>query len=149
MRLIIMRHAEAGPGMPDETRQLTAYGLSTLANAPLELRAELQQVTQVFVSPYLRTRQTFERLETGLEFQTSPVLVPESNPEQVCALLQTLPEASTVFLVTHMPLVGWLSGYLQEGAGSYGSNFAPAQVEVLEMDYPAAGLATKVAGFNL
>lgn len=149
MRLIIMRHAEAAPGFPDEQRQLTAYGLSTLAKAPLELRAELQSVDQVFISPYLRTRQTFDRLETGLEPQVSAVLVPESNPEAVCALLQTLPDQSTVFLVTHMPLVGWLSGYLQEGAGSYGSGFAPAQVEVLEMEYPAAGMATRATGFNL
>lgn len=149
MRLIIMRHAEAAPGYPDEQRQLTAYGLSTLANAPLQLRAELQQVDHVFVSPYLRTRQTFDRLQTGLTFQISESLTPDSNPEQVCALLQTLPLESTVLLVTHMPLVGWLSGYLQDGPQTYGSSFYPAEVEVLEMDVPAAGLAKRVDGFRL
>ncbi|HSG02521.1 MAG TPA: phosphohistidine phosphatase SixA [Marinobacterium sp.] len=149
MRLILMRHAEAAAGFPDEQRQLTAYGLSTLANAPADLRRELMAVDQVFISPYLRTRQTFERLQTGLEYQINTVLVPESNPERVCELLQTIPEQSTLLLVTHMPLVGWLSGYLQEGAGSYGSSFAPAEVEILEMDYPAAGMATRVGGFSL
>lgn len=149
MRLIIMRHAEAAPGFVDEQRQLTAYGLSSLANAPLQLRAELQQVDQVFISPYLRTRQTFERLETGLSSKVSESLTPDSDPEQVCALLQTLPLESTVFLVTHMPLVGWLSGYLQEGHLTLGSRFYPAQVEVLEMDVPAAGLAKRVAGYEL
>ena len=149
MRLIIMRHAEAAPGFPDEQRQLTAYGLNSLANAPLQLRAELQQVDYVFVSPYLRTRQTFERLETGQSFKVSESLTPDSDPEQVCALLQTLPLESTVFLVTHMPLVGWLSGFLQEGPLTLGSSFYPAQVEVLEMDVPAAGLAKRVAGYEL
>ncbi len=149
MRLIIMRHAEAAPGFPDEQRQLTAYGLSSLSSAPLQLRAELQQVDQVFVSPYRRTRQTFDRLETGLSFKVSESLTPDSDPEQVCALLQTLPLDSTVFLVTHMPLVGWLSGYLQEGPATLGSSFHPAQVEVLEMDVPAAGLAKRVAGYEL
>jgi len=149
MRLIIMRHAEAGPGFPDVQRQLTAYGLSTLANAPLQLRAELQQVDYVFVSPYLRTRQTFEQLETGLSFQISESLTPDSEPEQVCELLQSLPADSTVFLVTHMPLVGWLSGYLQQGPLALGSSFYPAQVEILEMDVPASGLAKRVAGYEL
>ena len=149
MRLIIMRHAEAAPGFPDEQRQLTAYGLSSLANAPLQLRAELQQVEHVFVSPYLRTRQTFDRLETGLSFKISESLTPDSDPEQVCTLLHTLPLESTVFLVTHMPLVGWLSSYLQEGPQTLGSSFYPAQVEVLEMDVPAAGLAKRVAGYEL
>ena len=149
MRLIIMRHAEAAPGFPDVQRQLTAYGLRTLGNAPLQLRAELQQVDHVFVSPYLRTRQTFERLETGLSFQLSERLTPDSEPEQVCELLQTLPLDCTVFLVTHMPLVGWLSGYLQEGPLTLGSSFYPAQVEILEMDVPAAGLAKRVAGYEL
>jgi len=149
MRLILMRHAEAAPGYPDMQRQLTPYGLSTLADLPLALRAELQQVDRAYISPYLRTRQTFERLETGLESTLSDALVPESNPAEVCKLLQTLPESTTVLLVTHMPLVGWLSGYLQAGAGSPGFSFMPAQVEVLELDYPAAGLASRVGGFDL
>lgn len=149
MRLILMRHAEAAPGFPDEQRQLTAYGLRTLANAPVQLRVELEQVDHVFISPYLRTRQTFDRLETGLSFQISKWLTPHSNPEQVCAFLQTLPLESRVFLVTHMPLVGWLSGYLQQGPSAYGSGFAPAQVEVLTLEYPAAGMATKVSDFYL
>lgn len=149
MRLLLMRHAEAAPGYPDEQRQLTAFGLSTLANAPLALRAELQQVDRVFVSPYRRTRQTFERLETGIEYTLSEALTPDSTPSKVCALLQALPLDSTVLLVTHMPLVGWLSGYLQEGANSVGYGFSPAQVELLEMDVPAAGLAQRVAGFQL
>jgi len=149
MRLILMRHAEAAPGSPDRQRQLTACGLSTLAAAPLALRAELQQVDTAFISPYLRTRQTFDRLETGLQPIISELLTPESDPLSVCGLLQTLPSESTVFLVTHMPLVGWLSGYLTEGPSAYGSSFSPAQVEILEMDYPAAGLATSVGGFVL
>lgn len=149
MRLILMRHAEAAPGFPDFKRQLTAYGLASLSAVPKALRVELQQVDQAFVSPYIRTQQTFDRLELDVEPIPSDRLIPESTPDQVCALLQTLPLDSTLLLVTHMPLVGWLSGYLTEGAGHYGQGFMPAQIEVLEMDYPAAAMAKSVANYGL
>ena len=149
MRLILMRHAEAAPGHPDFKRQLTAFGLRSIAARPNSLKVELQSVDQAFVSPYLRTAQTFERLDLDISPIVSDLLVPESTPDRVCALLQNVPLDSTLLLVTHMPLVGWLSGYLTEGPGSYGKRFMPAQVEVLEMEYPAAGMAHLVANFAL
>lgn len=149
MRLLLMRHAEAAPGYPDMQRQLTPFGLQSLSELPKSLAVELDQLDRLFVSPYLRTRQTLEKLIPGSNYQLSDTLVPESSPEQVCELLQRLPEHSRVLLVTHMPLVGWLSAFLQEGKAAYPRGFMPAEIEVLDLEYPAAGLGRQLASFTL
>lgn len=149
MQLFLMRHAEAAPGFPDEKRQLTASGLASLSQMPQFLSEALAEVEYIFVSPYVRTRQTIENLLPGREYQVTEHLIPDASIELVAELLQSLSPTAKVLLVTHMPLVGQLSGWLKSGALGYDEPFLTAQVEQLAIDYPSAGLATHEAFYYL
>lgn len=149
MRLLVMRHAQAVPGFPDAQRHLSVHGRATLELIEERLKEEFEGVDLFLVSPYLRTRETFETLLPGREYVTNEVLVPESTPEAVAELLQTLPEQATVMLVSHMPLVGDLAGWLVDGAGYTNYGFATAQIDIFHLEYPAAGLGTRVASYLL
>lgn len=149
MQLFLMRHAEANPGFPDEKRQLSASGLASLSQMPQSLSEALADVEHIFVSPYVRTRQTIENLLPGREYQVTERLTPEASVELVAQLLQALSPTAKVLLVTHMPLLGKLSRWLKSGARGRDEPFMTAQVEQLELDYPSAGLATHAAFYYL
>ncbi len=143
-----MRHAEAAPGFPDESRQLTPNGIASLTQRPEGLQPFLDEVTHCFVSPYQRTQQTLAYLLPNQAFTTLDLITPEGEPQTVLDYLQTLPEKSTVLLVTHMPLVGRLFSTLVEGERRFGVGFMPAQIEVIDCELPVAGLGTHKAHFT-
>lgn len=148
MRILLMRHAEAAPGFPDESRQLTPYGEASLRNCPEGLQPYLDEVTHIFVSPYQRTQQTLSILLPSQKGTLLDLITPEGDPETVLNYLQLLPDESTVLLVTHMPLVGRLYSSLVEGESRFGIGFMPAQLEVIDCDLPAAGLGRSIAQFT-
>jgi phosphohistidine phosphatase SixA len=147
MRILLMRHAEAAPGIPDESRRLTPYGEASLRNRPAGLQLFLDDVTHIFVSPYQRTQQTLNNLLPVRDSVTLELITPEGEPGAVLDFLQTLPDESSVLLVTHMPLVGRLFSLLVEGSSRFGVGFVPAQLEVIDCDLPAAGLGRSTAQF--
>lgn len=149
MRILLMRHAEASHGFPDSERPLSAYGVQSLSDRPLGLSSQLQSVTDVLVSPYLRTRQTIEGLLPGVSYAQSPLLTPDCSPDPVLDQLADYHQDACVLLVTHMPLVGTLMSRLVDGQRGQAYGFSPAQIAVLECDVPAAGLATHVNTFSL
>jgi len=146
--MLLMRHAEAAPGFPDESRRLTPYGEASLQHRPEGLKPFLDAVTHIFVSPYLRTQQTLANLVPNRECVTLELITPEGEPQAVLDYLQTLPEESSVLLVTHMPLVGRLFSLLVEGDNRFGVGFMPAQLEVIDCEFPAAGLGRSIAQFT-
>jgi phosphohistidine phosphatase len=148
MRFLLMRHAEAAPGFPDESRQLTPYGEASLRNCPEGLQPYLDEVTHIFVSPFQRTQQTLAILLPNQKGTLLDLITPEGNPEAVFNYLQSLPDQSTVLLVTHMPLVGRLYSSLVEGESRFGIGFMPAQLEVIDCELPAAGLGRSIAQFT-
>jgi phosphohistidine phosphatase len=63
MRLIVVRHAEAEPGDPDELRPLTPSGRDAARALGEQLAQE--QIDVILTSPLLRARETAEAIARG------------------------------------------------------------------------------------
>lgn len=147
MRIYLLRHGEAGYNAPsDMLRPLTEKGKHDLDTMLRAFSAE-HQVSRIYHSPYLRTCQTAERLSAvqgGLEQSPEDLLVPESSPQNVVDWLGEIAVgagADGVALVTHQPLIGYLTCLLTEGHTRRPEPLLPGQLAELETDFPAAGLA--------
>jgi phosphohistidine phosphatase len=116
MHLFLLRHGEAQLfANSDPERALTSVGYHDTNNILAQSKADLQRVTKIIASPYLRAQQTAtlasELLELPLE--TSELLTPESRLSNVTQMIESL-QGEVPLLVTHQPLVGsyvdWLCG---------------------------------------
>ena len=101
MRLIIVRHAKAAPGEPDELRPLTAEGRDAARGIGARL-AELKP-DAVVASPLLRTRETAAAIAeaAGLEVQVDERLAPGATAAGVRAAAEG--KGETVITVGHQP----------------------------------------------
>ena len=82
MRLLIVRHAEAAPGHPDELRTLTPAGRAQARALGRRLREEAFLPDAVVTSPLLRARETAVALGLG-EPQIDERLAPGAAPADV------------------------------------------------------------------
>lgn len=114
MDIFILRHGDAArQAASDAERPLTARGHTEL-HAVLEAsQHDLQHVSHMLVSPYVRALQTSqvaaEYLSASVIVDVSERLVPEADPQKLLDYLQTLQQTSQpqgVLLVSHQPLVG-------------------------------------------
>ncbi|AQU85101.1 MULTISPECIES: SixA phosphatase family protein [unclassified Halomonas] len=142
-----MRHGEAAPGFPDQSRLLTPHGeleADSMARW-LALRVEQGELPQpkLYASPYARAQQTAQRFSEalGVPLYTLDFITPDDSPSVVNDWLLSQPEDETILLVSHMPLVGELAGLLMEGARSRGVGFPTAAIAELEAEVWAAGCA--------
>ena len=101
MRVIIVRHANAAPGQPDELRPLTEQGREA-AHMLGELLAE-RQPDAVVSSPLLRTRETAQAIAAaaGLEPAVDERLAPGATADDLRAAVDGRGE--TVVTVGHQP----------------------------------------------
>ena len=145
-RLLIMRHGEAGPGAPDARRKLTAGGQTEAARMADWLQYQALDGARILASPYRRARQTAEHLAAALggEIETLPILTPDDPPAAVVDWLLAQEAERPLLLVSHMPLVGALTGLLVEGRSDRGLGFPTAAVAELEAEVWAAGCARLV-----
>ncbi|MGM0785945.1 MAG: phosphohistidine phosphatase SixA [Pseudomonadota bacterium] len=148
-RLLIMRHGKAGPGSPDAARELTARGRGEAARMAAWLAARDEIVAsrlRLVASPYVRAQQTAEAVAAALAIQheTLPIVTPDDPPEAVVDWLLERAGMGPLMLVSHMPLVGALTGVLVEGRAEHGRGFPTAAVAELEADVWAAGCARLV-----
>jgi phosphohistidine phosphatase SixA len=99
--VILVRHAEAAPGQPDELRPLTASGRQA-ARMLGDLLAERAPVA-VVTSPLLRARETADALAAAasLEATVDERLAPGATGESLRAAVAGLGE--TVIAVGHQP----------------------------------------------
>ena len=100
---MIVRHAEAAPGEPDELRPLTAGGREQARALADRLRAEGFEPDAVVSSPLLRARQTAAALELG-EPDVDERLAPGASPEEIREAAEGRGE--TVLVVGHQPDCG-------------------------------------------
>lgn len=110
MDLYILRHAEAGLDAPsDFDRTLTELGKHQLSQVVGRHQAAMASISQVWVSPYVRTQQTLAHirhwLPQSLAIETSAALTPESPPLALLALLERS-VGQRVLVISHQPLVG-------------------------------------------
>jgi phosphohistidine phosphatase len=127
MRLLLIRHAEAAPGEPDELRALTPAGHEQARQLGERLRAEGLEADAVLSSPLLRARQTANDLGFG-QAEPHDALSPGAAVEEVRAAVKGRGE--TVIAVGHQPDCSEIAAAL--GAGP-DPEFPPAGVHVLEL----------------
>ena len=101
MRVIVVRHAKAGPGEPDELRALTDSGREA-ARLLGDLLAE-REPDAVVTSPLLRARETAAAIASaaGLEPIVDDHLAPGATADDLRAAVEGRGE--TVVTVGHQP----------------------------------------------
>jgi phosphohistidine phosphatase len=104
MRVLIVRHAEAAPGDPDELRPLTSAGREHARAVGSRLRGEGFAADAVVSSPLLRARETAEALGLG-EPSVDERLAPGATPVDVRDVAVER-GGETVVVVGHQPDCG-------------------------------------------
>jgi len=127
MRLVLVRHAEAAPGTPDELRTLTPEGYEQATTLGDRLRAEGVEPDAVLSSPLLRARQTAEALGFGKP-EPDDRLAPGATPADVREAIAGRGE--TVVVVGHQPDCGRVASSL---IGGEEPRFPPAGVAVIDL----------------
>jgi phosphohistidine phosphatase len=103
MRLLIVRHAEAAPGEPDELRTLTPKGREHARELGERLRRAGFAADAVVTSPLLRARETATALALG-EPEVDQRLAPGASPDDVRDA--AFGRGETVVVVGHQPDCG-------------------------------------------
>jgi phosphohistidine phosphatase len=108
VRLLIVRHAKAAAGEPDELRPLTEDGRETARALGKQLAAAGIRPDAIVTSPLLRARETADEIAkaVGAEAQAEPDerLAPGATPDEVLAAAGGRGE--TVLVVGHQPDCG-------------------------------------------
>lgn len=146
MRLLLLRHGEAGFDAPsDYERHLTSGGVLRLQAMLNTAAGELSCVSRIVHSPYLRTVQTAGLVQQEMQKQkpaplhSLELLTPDSSPQAVVDWLSQQKDDS-LLLVTHQPLIGYLVSLLCEGDLSRPEPMLPGAMVVIELEVQAAGL---------
>lgn len=119
-RVFIIRHGEAEASFSnDKLRQLTSRGRQQVSQAGRKIASFLTHTASIdlaLVSPYVRAQQTFDILSIGLtvrEKQNSDAITPMSTAGLAADLLvgiaDTSKDAQNILVVSHMPLVSFLT----------------------------------------
>jgi len=127
MRLVIVRHAEAAPGSPDELRTLTPRGHEQARELGRRLREEVGEPDAVLTSPLLRARQTAQGLGLGVP-EPDERLAPGATADDVREAVAGCGE--TVVVVGHQPDCGKVAAAL---GGGEEPQFPPAGARVVEL----------------
>jgi phosphohistidine phosphatase len=112
MRLVIVRHAEAAPGSPDELRPLTPAGRAQARRLGERLRAEGVRPDAILSSPLLRARETAAGLALG-EPEVDERLAPGASPDAIRAAAAE--RGGTILVVGHQPDCGRAAAALGDG----------------------------------
>jgi phosphohistidine phosphatase len=127
MKLVLIRHAEAEPGKPDELRALTPAGEEQARLLGERLRADGVAPDAVLSSPLLRARQTAAHLGFG-EPEALDGLAPGATADDVRTVIAG--RGDTVVVVGHQPDCSRVAAELGGGAEPA---FPPAGVQVIEL----------------
>jgi phosphohistidine phosphatase len=112
MHLVIVRHAEAAPGSPDELRPLTPTGRKHARSLGLELRDQGVEPDAIVSSPLLRARQTAAALGLGTP-EVDERLAPGASPTDIRDA--ALGRGETIVVVAHQPDCGHAAAALTGG----------------------------------
>jgi len=128
MRMLIVRHAEAAAGNPDELRRLTSKGREHARAVGARLREEGFSADAVVSSPLLRARETAEALGLGPP-EVDERLAPGATPFDVRDA--AVGRGETVVVVGHQPDCGQAVAAL---TGGDEPAFAPCAHALVELD---------------
>jgi phosphohistidine phosphatase len=128
MRLLIVRHAEAAPGKPDELRSLTPEGREHARELGQRLRTEGLEPDAVLTSPLLRALETAAALGLG-EPEVDERLAPGATPAAMREA--AVARGETVVVVAHQPDCGRAAAALSGGPEPA---FPPCGTVLLELE---------------
>jgi phosphohistidine phosphatase len=128
MRLVIVRHAEAAPGKPDEFRTLTPGGREQARTLGRRLRELGLEPDAIVSSPLLRARETASALGLGTP-EVDERLAPGASPGNVRDA--ALGRGETVLVIGHQPDCGRAVAAL---AGGPEPAFPPCGHVVVELE---------------
>jgi phosphohistidine phosphatase len=127
MRLVLVRHAEAAPGDPDELRTLTPTGHEQARQLGERLRAQGIAPDEVLSSPLLRARETAAGLGFG-EPVALDELAPGATADDVRSAIAG--RGDTVVVVGHQPDCSLVTAALRGGDEPA---FPPAGAQIIEL----------------
>ena len=150
MKIILMRHGEAERfASSDSQRCLTDRGRAETRQVCLQQKADLEDVTHVVVSPYVRAQQTAEIVLELLGLQavtTTESIIPGASPEKAVKFLEDHCQeygVDNLLVICHMPIVGLMTSYLVDGQiQHYG--FATSSFLGIELPMIGPGCGTKL-----
>jgi len=116
-----MRHGKAedvGHGGTDAGRRLTKKGHEEIRAAARWMKAQELSFDLIAASPLARAQETAGIVAAALGPETVEsweVLVPGGNPDTVCHMIGRYPDAATLLLVGHEPLLSALASRMVAG----------------------------------
>ncbi len=115
MQLLLIRHAEAAAGTPDELRPLTQTGRKQAHTLGERLRTDGVAPSAILTSPLLRARETGALLarELDAEAAVDERLAPGATPEGVTQAASE--RGGTVIAVGHQPDCSRIAAALSGG----------------------------------
>jgi phosphohistidine phosphatase len=130
MQLILVRHAKAAEGEPDELRPLTPEGRDQARAVAAQLRGQGVRPGAVLTSPLLRARETAELIaqELGAEVVSDERLRPGANADAVVEAVAGRGE--TVVVVGHQPDCSRIAASLRGGEEPA---FPPAGAQIIDL----------------
>jgi phosphohistidine phosphatase SixA len=130
VRVYLVRHAEAGPGDPDDVRPLTPAGRQAAHDLGVRLAADGVRPGAVLSSPLLRARETAAELcrALGCEPESDERLGPGATAASVRDAVAG--RGDVVIVVGHQPDCGLIAA---EISGGEPPAFPPAGLAVLEL----------------
>jgi phosphohistidine phosphatase len=113
MDLILWRHAEAEPGVPDMERALTRKGHKQARRMGLWLATQLPEGCKILVSPALRALQSAEGL--GRKFKIDADLAPDASARGILNAAGWPAAKEAVLVIGHQPALGQVAALLMTG----------------------------------
>ena len=115
MEIFVLRHGHAeSEAKSDQLRPLSLSGIHDLKIVLSKCLTEMTEVRQAFVSPYLRTQQTFEVVREflpNLIKTDTEAVTPNGNPHAFIDFLFSQSQhhkVRSVLVISHQPFVGTL-----------------------------------------
>jgi phosphohistidine phosphatase len=130
MRLLLVRHADALPGDPDEVRRLSPDGRAAAQALGKRLAEEGVRPNAILTSPLLRARETGDALAAALGCAAEPseALAPGATAASVEKAVAG--RGQTVIVVGHQPDCGRIAAALADGTEP---RFPPAGMVELQL----------------
>ena len=115
MKVILVRHAEAAPGEPDDLRALTEHGLAQAREVGARLARDGVRPDAVLSSPLLRARQTADAIAraTGTQAEPDERLAPGATADDLRDSVAG--RGATVVVVGHQPDCSQISAAIAGG----------------------------------
>lgn len=137
MKLLIMRHGEAGWHTLDQERELTDAGRLASGTVARKIAASRWRPQEIWCSTLVRARQTAAIAAEILNcpLMEKPFLTPDDDPGECLDQLINSPQ-DNLLLVSHMPLVGALATLLVDG---HRRGIPVMTSHALLLDMPIAG----------